>query len=254
MPTHPCGSFKHGGRMQTVKLKTLPLLAPWPIVQHLWVPFNKPELAVPYSKDYSSLNNHAVNDNGLQLLKAMIPSNAQHASVDPGVNILYHFHCHNDNLANLVGLGVVGVDGICPAFLPITNTNIFGHYFGISSTTMGTAMSMQYCHSNLFRASVFWTTPRTKYHTHLTLFDLVQRSQRSLLHAFLSIFSSTAYISIPAISTFSNQFSMLHLPPAFRHSLMVLLGFVYPIASPPPIRTIPRPLPSFNLSRIQAQF
>jgi hypothetical protein len=43
----------------------------------------------------------------------------------------HHFHRHDDNPANLVGLAVVGINGICLAFSPIANTNIFGHYFGI---------------------------------------------------------------------------------------------------------------------------
>jgi hypothetical protein len=33
-----------------IKLKSPPLLAPWPIAQHLWAPFNKPKLTVSYSK------------------------------------------------------------------------------------------------------------------------------------------------------------------------------------------------------------
>jgi hypothetical protein len=113
------------------KLKTTPLLAPWPITQHLWAPFNKPELTVSYSKDDSSFNSHALNDVGLLPLKVTIPSDAQRTSVDPSNNIMYHFHRNDDNPTNLVGSAVVGVDGICPAFLPIANTNIFGHYFGI---------------------------------------------------------------------------------------------------------------------------
>jgi hypothetical protein len=43
----------------------------------------------------------------------------------------YYLHRHNDNPANLVGSAVICVDGLCPPFNPIANTNIFGHYFGI---------------------------------------------------------------------------------------------------------------------------
>jgi hypothetical protein len=98
---------------------------------HLWAPFNTPELAVSYSKDGQSFNNHAVNDNNLPPLISTIPSDAQCASVNIGVKVLYYFHQQNNDPANLVGSAVIDVDSICPAFLPLASANIFGHYFGI---------------------------------------------------------------------------------------------------------------------------
>ncbi len=95
------------------------------------MPFNKPALSISYSNDEKSLNNHAVNDNSLQPLRASIPSDAQQASSNAGVRVKYYLHCHDDNLSNLVGLAVLSVDNLCPPFNPIANTNVFGHYFGI---------------------------------------------------------------------------------------------------------------------------
>jgi hypothetical protein len=114
-----------------INIKTPPSLVPYPIAQFMWALFNKPELAISYSKDDPLFNNHAVNNNGLAPLRATIPSNAQHVSAVPGFNILYHFHRHDDNPSNLVRSAVISADGICPAFQPIVKPNIFGHYFGV---------------------------------------------------------------------------------------------------------------------------
>jgi hypothetical protein len=51
-----------------LEIRTPPQLPSWPITWYIWVPFNKPEHAVSYSKDDKSFNNHAVNDNSLQPL------------------------------------------------------------------------------------------------------------------------------------------------------------------------------------------
>jgi hypothetical protein len=118
-----------------LKLKLPPVVAPRPIACFLWAPFNKPKLVVSFSKDDTSFNNHAVNDNGLPPLWAMIATDAQLATVDPRIKTMYYFHRPNDKPSNLVGSAVMSVGGICPALTPIVNTNIFGHYFGI-----------QFCH------------------------------------------------------------------------------------------------------------
>jgi hypothetical protein len=97
----------------------------------LWSPFNKPELAILYLQDDLSFNNHAVNNTSLPPLVATIPSDAQHASANPGVNTLYYFHCRDANPLNLVGSAVISVDRICPAYTPIANANIYCHYFGV---------------------------------------------------------------------------------------------------------------------------
>jgi hypothetical protein len=113
------------------EIKTPPQIKPKPIARYIWAPFNKPELAISYSKDDKYFNNHAVNDNGLQPLRASTPSDAQHASSDAGTRVKYYLHRHDDNPSNLVGSAILSDIDLCPPFNPITNTTVFGHYFGI---------------------------------------------------------------------------------------------------------------------------
>jgi hypothetical protein len=44
---------------------------------------------------------------------------------------MYHLHHAQDNPNALAGSAVVSVDGLCPAFNPRSNSNLFGHYFGV---------------------------------------------------------------------------------------------------------------------------
>jgi len=113
------------------KLRPPPQVKPNPIARYIWAPFSKPELAISYSKDDTYFNNHAVNDNGLQPLRASTPSDAQHASSDAGTRVKYYLHRHDDNPSTLVGSAIISDIDLYPPFNPITNTNVFGHYFGI---------------------------------------------------------------------------------------------------------------------------
>jgi hypothetical protein len=114
-----------------IEIITPPQLPPRPIARHIWALFNRPEHAVSYSKNDKSFNNHAVNDNCLQPLGASIPSDTQQTACPDGVRVDYYLHRHDNNPANLVGSAVICIDGLCPPFNPIANTNVFGHYFGI---------------------------------------------------------------------------------------------------------------------------
>ncbi len=114
-----------------IERKIPSLQAPHLIAWFLWTPFNKPELAILYSQDNSSFNNHTIIDTGLPPLVATIPSDTQRVSANPGVNTLYYFHRWDDNRSNPVSSAVISVDGICRSFTPIANINIFCHYFGI---------------------------------------------------------------------------------------------------------------------------
>jgi hypothetical protein len=44
---------------------------------------------------------------------------------------MYHLHRAQDNPNVLVGSVVASIDGLCPAFDPTSNLNLFGHYFGL---------------------------------------------------------------------------------------------------------------------------
>jgi len=116
---------------RALEIKTPPQIKPKPIARYIWVPFNKPDLAISYSKDNAYFNIHAINNNGLQPLRASTPSDAQHVSSDVGTRVKYYLHRHDDNPSNLVGYAVFSDIHLCPPFNPITNTNVFGHYFGI---------------------------------------------------------------------------------------------------------------------------
>jgi hypothetical protein len=114
-----------------LELKSPPAMAPCPIVRCFGAPFNKPKPAVSFSKDNTSFNNHAVNGNGLPPLPVTIATDAQLETVDPSIKTVYYFHHPDDNPSNLVGSAVMSVGRICPAFTPIINMNIYGHYFSI---------------------------------------------------------------------------------------------------------------------------
>jgi hypothetical protein len=68
-----------------IEFKTPPPMPSRWIGRFLWAPFNRPKLAISYSKDDKSLNNHAVNNSGLPQLRVSIPTNAQRAYLDPDV-------------------------------------------------------------------------------------------------------------------------------------------------------------------------
>ena len=97
---------------------------------YLWAPFNRPKMAVSYSMNDASFNNHAVNDSGLPPLSATILSHSQLASVPTGVKVLYSLH-QPDHPFSLIGSGVISMDGLCPPFVPDETPNLFGHHYGI---------------------------------------------------------------------------------------------------------------------------
>ena len=103
----------------------------WRLGCYLWAPFNRPKMAVSYSKDDPSFNNHTINDSGLPLLSATVPLQAQLASIPSGVNVLHYLHRPDHNPSSNVGLSVISVDGLCPPFVPDETPNLFGHHYGI---------------------------------------------------------------------------------------------------------------------------
>jgi hypothetical protein len=68
-----------------IEFKNPPPLPLRRIGHFLWVPFNWPDLAISYSKDNKSFNNHAINDSGLPPLLVSIPTNTLQASLNPDV-------------------------------------------------------------------------------------------------------------------------------------------------------------------------
>jgi hypothetical protein len=118
-------------KCQAFKLKHCRLSLFWPLTHFIWVLFNATEHAVSCSKDDPSFNLHAVNNNGIPPLCASMLTLNQHASIESGVYVGYYLHRANDNPNILAGSAVIHLDGLCPAFDPTDNPNLFSHLFGI---------------------------------------------------------------------------------------------------------------------------
>jgi hypothetical protein len=90
-----------------------------------------PKHTVSYAKDDKSFNLHAVNDNDVPHLHVSTPTPNQEASTTHGIKLGYYLHRACDNLHVLAGSSVVHLNGLCPAFNPTDNQNLFGHFFGV---------------------------------------------------------------------------------------------------------------------------
>ncbi len=114
-----------------LELQPPPRVPPRPLARFIWDPFNRPELALSYSKDNPSFNIQVVNNNGIPPLRPSAVITSQWDSFGHGVKLSYNLHCQHDNPATLVGSAVIDMDGLCPAFNPNINSNLFGSYFGV---------------------------------------------------------------------------------------------------------------------------
>jgi hypothetical protein len=86
---------------------------------------------ISYSKDDPSFNIQAVNDIGLPPLQASPASESQRDLFSHNVKVLYNLHCKHNNQSVLVGSAVIDTNGLCPAFNPNANLNLFENYFGL---------------------------------------------------------------------------------------------------------------------------
>ncbi len=59
------------------------------------------------------------------------PTPNQEASTTHGIKLGYYLHRDCNNLHILVGFSVVCLGGLCPAFNPTDNQNLYGHFFGV---------------------------------------------------------------------------------------------------------------------------
>jgi hypothetical protein len=116
---------------------TPPSIPAWPLARFIWAPFNMPEHAVSYAKDDKSFNLHAVNNKDAPHLRVSTPTPNQEASTAHGIKLGYYLHRECNNPHVLVGSSVVCLDGLCPAFNPTDNQNLFGHFFGVEFTHDG---------------------------------------------------------------------------------------------------------------------
>jgi hypothetical protein len=67
---------------------------------------------------------------------ACLPQISMHPS-KARVNVGHYLHRANNNPNVLAGSAVIHLDGLCPAFDPTDNPNLFGHLFGIEFTHDG---------------------------------------------------------------------------------------------------------------------
>jgi hypothetical protein len=121
---------------QAFELKTLPSIPFWPLARFIWAPFNTPEHTISYSKDDPSFNIHTVSNNGAPPLRSSMLTPNQHASIKSEINAGYSLHRANNNPNFLAGSAVIHLDGLCSAFDPSDNLNLFGHLFSIEFTFM----------------------------------------------------------------------------------------------------------------------
>ncbi len=238
-----------------LEIRTPPQLPSWPITWYIWAPLNKPKHAVLYSNDDKSFNNHAVNDNGLQPLRASIPSDAQHTAGASGMRVNYYLHCHNNNPANLVGSAVISVDGICLLFNPIANTIVFGHYFSIEYKYDGSTYVRAI--SPFKFVSCFCLTNKLTYTlSHPSnAFCLDAAIPTLTLARIFEIILDRCIESAAATSIFLSQINMLPLWHASKHSSMAPLVSTCHrrINGPKFIWTMPKQLPSLGLFKTRAQ-
>ena len=118
-------------RCQAFELKTPPPTPPRPQARFIWAPFNRPDHALTYADGDKSFNLHAVNEHELPPVRVSPVSVRTQATLPKGVLYRYFLHRAHDNPSIVAGSAVVCVDGLCPPFDPTSNSNLFGHYFGM---------------------------------------------------------------------------------------------------------------------------
>ncbi len=106
-------------------LKSPPPLAPRPIGQFLWMPFDRPEHAIGHGMDDPKFNLDSSCTMTARIPKSAVPS------LSPTVTVKYYLHRDGQDASILAGSSVISRDSICPPFESCPNRNIFQHYFGI---------------------------------------------------------------------------------------------------------------------------
>ncbi len=110
--------------VEPLLLKHPPAISSRPLAGFIWGPFNRPEHSISLARNDPGF---AIQD-GPKMMTTLPRSTPQSPS---SVNLKYHIHRAGSNKSILVGLEVISVDGLCPAFNACSNPNIFQTYFGV---------------------------------------------------------------------------------------------------------------------------
>jgi hypothetical protein len=94
-----------------------------PIGEFIWEPFNRPEHAISLARNDADFDKQ---DTRLKVSTLKLTLNN-----DRGTIIKYSIHRPDSDDTVMVGLEVISVDGLCPAFNAYPNLNIFQTYFGL---------------------------------------------------------------------------------------------------------------------------
>jgi hypothetical protein len=110
--------------VEPLLLKHPPAIPSRPLAGFIWEPFNRPE----HSISLACNDPNFANQDGPKM-KITLPKSTTH---NPSTVMLkYHIHPAGSNESILIGLDVISVDGLCPAFNACPNSNIFQTYFGV---------------------------------------------------------------------------------------------------------------------------
>jgi hypothetical protein len=110
-------------------LKQPPLVPTHPIGEFIWEPFNRPEHAISLACNDADFDKQ---DTQLKVSTLKLTPNNYRSNI-----IKYSIHHPDSDNTVLVGLEVISVDGLCPAFNACPNLNIFQTYFGLKFNHVG---------------------------------------------------------------------------------------------------------------------
>ncbi len=95
-----------------------------PLAGFIWEPFNQPEHSISLAHNDPNFTNQ----DGPKMTITLPKSTTHYPST---VILKYHIHRAGSDETILVGLDVISVDGLCPAFNACPNSDIFRTYFGV---------------------------------------------------------------------------------------------------------------------------
>ncbi len=99
-------------KCSSLQIITPPSIPPNRLSSYQWAPFNRPKIAVSYSRDDASFNNHAVNNSGLPPLVASDSPNLRDVALGDGIIVKYCLHWPDSDPRIKPGSYIVGTNGL----------------------------------------------------------------------------------------------------------------------------------------------